>query len=434
MSQTKSFRWLGWIVLLCLAGGVMLKPTGSPVSMISIPYGSEIAISERESNEYSPDIAYNSVHNEYLVVWENLWAGGHHDVYAQRVSSGGTILSWFAVVSSTNSAMNPTVAYDRIHDRYLVVFAYDFAGDGSDWDIYGRFIPWNGPDAGLTDFSICNWTSNQRRPTVAFGYSQQEFMVAWTNAIEGQPTYISARRIYADLSGFSGSPFLVSSGTYDRDYQDITYNLARNEYLITWDVISADGDLDIYGIRLAATGTFLTGGDPNGVGEFSIAGWPSQEERPSVAACEQTDQYLVLWQSDQSTNFADEAVYGRFLNGDAVPGNVYLVSDTTSPQEFVDVGCTTLGENYLITWQDQYVGGEFGIWARLAYPNETFSSEFEVAGPRSKADRTMPAAAGGKTSFLVAWEHDRDGGTNLDIHGRLVGYMNYMPLVNKTAP
>jgi len=42
------------------------------------------------------------------------------------------------------------VAYDPTNDRYLVVYIYDVNGDGSDYDLRGRLIPWNGPDRGAT--------------------------------------------------------------------------------------------------------------------------------------------------------------------------------------------------------------------------------------------------------------------------------------------
>ncbi len=430
MATQKNFRSIAAVMLLLLALGAALSTSTAAPQLAPPALQPEIPISERESNEYRPDIAYNSKHNEYLVVWENLWAGGYHDVYAQRISGDGRLLSWFDVSSSSNKKMNPSVAYDPVNDRYLVTFAYDFNGDDSDWDIYGRFIPWNGPSASLIDFAICDWTSNQRRPSVAYGAAQGEFLVTWTNAPVGQPSYISARRVYA-AGGFPADPFLVSSGAEDRDFQDVTYNLARNEYLVVWDVLKSTTSLDIYGIRLTATGTYLTGGDPMVMGEFPIAGWPSREELPAVAACAQADQYLVAWQSDQDTGGADYAIYGRYLNGDAVPGNVPLISDTTSPQLYVDLTCSANGQRYLVAWQDKYVGGEFGIWARLAYPNEVMEPEFELVGPRSAADRQFPAVASGRTSFLAAWEHDRDGGTNIDIHGRLLSYFVYMPFLNR---
>lgn len=336
------------LALLFAAGYTLFALIAAPWAAAAY-LGDEIVISERDSDEYSPAIAYNSKHNEYLVVWENLWPSGHHDVYAQRISSAGELLSWFPVasLSSSRKQMNPSVAYDPVQDRYLVVFAYDYNGDGSDWDVYGRFIPWNGPDAGLNPFWICDWTSNQRRPVVAYGRTQEEFLVTWTNAPSGQPTYISARRVFADGSGFPANPFLVSSGPENRDFQRVTYNLARNEYLVTWDVVKSGTGVDIYGIRLSATGSALPGGDPAVTGEFPIAGWTAVEEFPKVAACARADQYLVAWQSDQDTSGTDFAIYARYLSGDGVPGNVYEIADTPAPQLYADVACDARGEKYL---------------------------------------------------------------------------------------
>ncbi len=402
-----------------------------PMSVDASFIGDEITIAELSGGEYSPAVAYNSVHDQYLVVWENMWPGGHHDIYAQRISGSGQLLSWFAVASLPNKQMNPSVGYDPVRDRYLVVWAYDYNGNDSDWDVYGRFIPWNGSDASLTDFSICDWTSNQRRPVVAFGLAQDEFLVTWTNAPSGQPTYISARRVFADGSGFPFGGFPVSSGAENRDFQDVAYNLARNEYLVTWDVDKSGSGLDIYGVRLSATGGALTGGDPSVTGEFPIAGWSADEERPSVAACSAGDQYLVAWQSDQDTGGSDYAIYARYLNGEAVPGAIPLIADTTSPQKEAEVACDSLGKRYLLAWQDQYVGSEYGIWARLAYPDGSQGPEFELVGPRSAADRQFPALGGGRSTFFAAWEHDRDGGANIDIHGRLLRYAVYLPMTAK---
>jgi hypothetical protein len=425
------FRFVLVILALMLMAGTLFNSSTASTSIQADYPTSPFMISELSANQYRPDIAYNSKHHEFLVVWENVWPGGAHDIYAQRVSTTGKLLSWFSVSTSNNNKMNPSVAYDLIHDRYLVVFAYDAIGNGTDWDVYGRFIPWNGPSTGLADFIICNWTSNQRRPVVAFGYAQGEYLVTWTNGPIGQPTYISARRIYADGSGFPSNGFLVSSGPENRDYQDVTYNLHRNEYLITWDVAKSASNYDIYGKRLDGFGNTLTGGNPSILGEFPIAAWPDIEERPAVAACDQADQYLVAWQSDQGTGEVDFAIYGYYLNGDAVPVHVLLISDTTLPQLYVDISCNAKGNKYLLAWQDRYVGGENGIWARLAFPNWTLGEEFPVVGPLQNADREWPSVSGGHSVFLTAWEHDRDVSDIKDIYGRMIGYINYSPLIQK---
>jgi hypothetical protein len=375
---------------------------------IDVHLSQEIIVSALDNSKYSPAVAYNSKHDQYLVVWENVWPS--HDIYGQRISSSGKLLSWFAISTNTNNQMQPSVAYDPLRDRYLVTWIYDVWGNGTDWDVYGRYVPWNGPDAGLVDFPICEWNSSQWHPKVAYGLAQDEFLVVWMNS--AVPSYISGRRIFADGSGFPpGDGFTIDSGAENRDFPSVAYNLARNEYLVTWDVASAS--LDIYGVRLSGTGI------PLGGGVFPIAGWPDDEELPSVAACDQADQYLVTWQS--LVNPPDDyAIYGRYIGGDGTLAGVYLVDDTTAPEKQANVTCNDGGRQYLITWQTMYSDGYYGIWSRLAFPNESMGDSFGLVQSGNLADRTYPAAAGGKTNYLVVWEHQRDGTSYQDIHGRLV--------------
>jgi len=366
-----------------------------------------LPISELEGNEYGPAIAYNSNHDEYLVVW--------HDVYdvvhARRVSSTGQLLNSFDVSTSPNGKRQASVAYDPVRDRYLVTWLYDYFGNASDLDIYGRFIPWDGPSAGLLDFPISNWTSDQSRPVVAYAQAEDEFLVAWVNSAPGVPIYISGRRIFADGSGFPpGDGFPISSGAEDRDFPDVAYNLARNEYLVTWQTDTAGGG-DIDGVRLSATGTALGGG------EFAIAGWTADERIPSVAACDTADQYLVAWQSDQDTGGSDWAIYGRFVSGAGVPGNVPLIVDRTAPQTAVDMSCDAAGQQYLLAWEDVYAGGDVGVWARVVHADETMEPDFPIVQPGTNRDRTEPAVAGGATNYLIAWEHDTGFIPNRNIWG-----------------
>ncbi len=418
------------LLVLGMLGGTMFTSSQAN-SITGGGLGPVIVISDLNGDDWAPDIAYNSVHNEYLVVWDHIAPGDVVDVYAQRISGDGRLLSTFLVASNPYNQSNPSVAYDPLMDRYLVVFAYDYHGNDSDWDINGRFIPWDGPSASLLDFGICTWTSNQRKPSVAYAQSQQEFLVSWTSEPIGQPSYISARRIFGSGGFPPGDGFTISSGSEYRDDSDIAYNLARNEYLVTWDVDMGFGNLNIMGIRLNGQGIPLLGGDPYQIGEFTIAGWPDLEEKPAVAACRVADQYLVTWQSDQGTGEADFAIYARYLSGEAVLGSVVLVDDTPSLQVEASIACNHAGNKYLLAWMDKVVGGEYQIFSRFARTNGTLEEPFGIMGPRYQADRQLPALAGGKNNFLSAWMHDRDGGTDIDIYGRLIGYFVYLPLINR---
>jgi hypothetical protein len=395
--------------------------------------GPEIIISQRDSEEHLPAIAYNSKHNEYLVAWENDWGGGYHDVYAQRLSATGRLLSWFAL-TTVHTQTSPAVAYDPDNDRYLVVWAYDSNGNGSNWDVYGRFVPWNGPPD-LNAFPICDWPSNQQHPAVTYNGVRKEYLVVWKDAVV--PSTISARRVLAGGGFPAGGAWTLSPTTPEnRDSPDVAYNLHRNEYLVTWDIEINPADRDIRGIRLRGDGAPLTGGSPPVVGEFRIADYiDANEWTPAVAACAAADQYLVAWQSDQGTAGANHAIYARYLNGDAAPGNIKLIDDTIYQDLNVDVDCNLAGNRYVLASQTYIPGMGYGIRARMVLPSQTLSDTFWMVAPGQLADRVFPAVGGGRVGFLVAWEHQRDTtGGNRDIHGRLIQYAVYLPLLLRNHP
>jgi hypothetical protein len=416
------------VLLAIVAGAAMARPSGfAAAPAASTPnLGSEMTVSALDNVQYSPAIAYNWKHREYLVVWENEWGGGGHDIYAQRISDQGEVLSWFSVTAGANNRMQPDVAYDPVNDQYLVVWIYDVHGNGSDWDVHGRLIPWNGDDPNPNEFAICNWTSSQWKPRVAYGRAQEEFLVVWMNAPAAVKTYISARRVTAVDGNFPAGGFTISSGSENRDYPDVAYNLARNEYLVVWD-LDYDGtgaDHDIYAVRLEGNGNELGGG------EFGIAAWPSNEERPAVAACDAADQYLVGWQSLETGVFN---LYVRFIQGDGtIDGGPEVIGGSPFNETEHDIACSMSGQEYLVAWQ-QYgasPSGPSSVWGRRIHSDKNMDPEFGIVAGATGDERTYPVVAGGYVNYLTAWEHDRLGTSFQDIHGRLlIPHAVYMPLV-----
>jgi hypothetical protein len=417
-----------------------ILPTGGQASPVlssravsnSAPYLSgEILISGLDNVKHLPSVAYNSKRNEYLVVWHTEWTIGTRDIRAQRVSPAGKLLgSEFTVYENpTRDAAQPSVAYDPVNDRYLVTFVYDSFGDGSDWDLYGRLIPWNGPSASMAAFPIITWSTSQWNPKVVYaGGIQQEFFVVWNNTYTAgtPPAYVSGKRMRPDGTfPSSGSDLTLSDMSINYVNPDVSYNLARNEYLVVWEKVTSLSNHDIWGVRITGNAVQLGGGP------FGIAGWPDSEEIPAVAACNMANQYLVTWQSDQqSAGSINYAIYARYINGDGSVAGVHLVDDTTSPEIHADVACINGGRQYFIAWQTRYVTGYYGVWARLAFPDESFQDSFGLVQPGASADRTYPSIAGGNSNYLVAWEHERAGTSYQDIRGRVVTpSMIFLPLV-----
>jgi hypothetical protein len=170
---------VGVMLLVCLltgsvSAGAQVSAQGS---LYQTPY---VTVAGENNRKWSPAVAYDSNHNEYLVVWETIETGGQHNIYGRRITAGGTLLGEFLVFSDTiygRDSLQPSVAYDSAHDRYLVVWSYAYSS--TDHDIYGRYIPWDGPSPSLPYFGIDATSDNSDKPRVAYGSLSDRFLVVW---------------------------------------------------------------------------------------------------------------------------------------------------------------------------------------------------------------------------------------------------------------
>ncbi len=422
-------KWLIVFILFTitvLAVGESSVYAGIPITRSDKPdLGQEITISNLDYSEYLPSAAYNWKHHEYLVVWHTLWETGTRVILGARISTTGELLDDFVIYAdSTKDSAQPDVAYDPVNDRYLVAFIFDINDDGSNWDVYGRFIPWNGPSGPSTKFLICNYSNHQWNPKVTYSRTMEEYLVAWNNTDQtgALKANISLQRVNA-ATGSLGSDLTIYDETYTehRTHVDVDYNLARNEYLVVY-----DNTHNILATRF--TGDLLH----DFGGEFTIAGWPAGETKPAVAACRGVSQYLITWQSNQSDQGTpNDAIYARFMSGTGDLGTVKEIDDTTAPEQEADVTCNYAGNEYLVAWQTGYTNEKFGIWGRTVYPDTTLGPGFGIVLPYGDKDRTNVALAGGHVTYLAVWEHDRD--SFQDIHGRIMisGFKNYLPMTLK---
>jgi hypothetical protein len=413
------------VIIVFLPVGLARANTPDPSSLdYTFPMTDPKLISSDVLDGYEPAVAYNENHDEYLVVWHYF-----NDIYAQRISSRGELLgNEMTITNHSNKEDSPALAYDPNWDRYLVVWQRD-SGSGHK-DIYGRFIPWNGPISGWGAFPIDSTTNDTRYPKIAYGFTQAEYMVVWTRFTGGWPEYeIDGVRVEGDGSGIPAipHPHVASHINDNRQNPDITYNLAKNEYLVVYDNrylfdYSGTHDDHIYGVIMAGNGTKLYGG------EFGIAAWPGDEYKPAVAACnfgtQNIGQYLVSWVSYFKINDTtyEPRVYARYLDGNGNAGGVYMIDNVTPsyPSAEIDIACRW-GRQYLMVWEHWYASEiKTGLWGRLLYSDESMESNFEIQKPESGDARENMAVANGSRAFLVAWEH-RDSSGYADIYGRIIG-------------
>lgn len=397
-------RAISCVVIALLIAAAVPASAGAPAMTPETP------LVELDNLQLGPAVAYNSVRDQYLVVWENEWSG-NRDIYGQRLDAAGNVLGWFAISAGMHDRVEPDVAYDWVNDRYLVVYLFDLNGDGSDYNVVGRFIDWNGPRADWPAFGICGWQSQQNDPKVVYAHTQDEFFVAWMSWTPSVSQYPSAQRVDADVTNGSlvGGSITIAADADPRGNLALAYNLARNEVIATYDRMWSGTDLDVMAARLTASGTPLGG-------EYPVANWVGHEYDPSIAACNTADRYLVTWTSDQP---GGTTLYGWFLNGDGTTDGSPFVVAALSKASAVTVWPPT--GDFLVAFEKRYAGSgnPSGVWARRFTTSGAGDSDFEVCPPAAGVERTNPAAAASEHGWLMVWEHDRSGSSYQDLHNRM---------------
>lgn len=427
-------RMLLVILITCL----MLQIPGSASSSAAGgPYGNrlgpEFRISEptagAQPERYEPAVAYNRVHHEYLVLWENSWAYSPTEIYAQRVSASGQLISGFLAASGVGGdgrpRTAPAVAYNAAADEYLVVYVYEVV-DELDYDIRGRRISWDGSWIG-PEFEILSWANRGFfLPRVAWNPYRNQYLVISSveDTVSKKMNDVAGRRVMADgTTPYPVHNISAQSQTLQPQGGDVTYNIAADEYLVVWRQNYTGDDWDIWGARVQGIDDAVVSPGP-----FSIDTASVDQDHPAVATNTQ-DRYLVVWEQGLGMPATDWDIYGRELdiNGGQTTVNSFSIASSSDPETFPDVEINGANNQRMVVWRRK-IGTGYAIWQFGWFPSVmTLWLPFEIA-PTSPV-HTLPAIAAGSPGFLSVYEKRE---TTSFIYGRLYWEYNlYLPHISK---
>ena len=174
--------------------------SGSPIGNSWFPI-SWINNESSHHNEEFPAVAYNSLQQEYLVVWEQADGAGNRAVYGRRLSKDGALVSsWFRISPAGGVNHQTAVAYDSAHNNYLVVYEVDGLGVmGQRLGGYGGYVGVEFQISPLADGS-----NSFHEPAVAYSTNSDQYLVAWqTQSGYGLQRYRGPQR----LRGYSHPGF-----------------------------------------------------------------------------------------------------------------------------------------------------------------------------------------------------------------------------------
>jgi hypothetical protein len=207
----------------------VVNPTNPPLPGLSYN------LSNAANDQYHGSIAYNTVNNQFMVVWQN---GSADFIEGRRfnINPGGVVNPIAAAFTISPNVANhfkddPVLAYDPVRNQYLVVW-HDDDQNTTDINIYGRLV--NAANETLIglELNISTAADNQRNPQIAYFASQDRYLTAWRNGASGSDVY--GQYIDAVSGLLSGSNFFVVGGAGDQVPAAFSYNSVAGNLLLAY--------------------------------------------------------------------------------------------------------------------------------------------------------------------------------------------------------
>ena len=357
--------------------------------------GADFRISDEGERAFSPEVVYNPVDHEYLVVWQDDETEGvaDYEVFVQRLDAAtGESLGSTAIVSTMGpagdaayKAENPAVVYNPLLHEYLVVWEGDddrpSSGEGED-EIWGqRLDAATGLEIGEDDFRISDMDpppsaelGDAGSPSVAFNPLSNEYLVVWF----GDDLFDNEFEIWGQrLDGVSGlevgvDDFRISDLGVDRTTfssataSDVVFDAASGEYLVVFagnsdSTPAADNETHVWGQRLDADGNEV------GPNDFKI----SQHDQffsntPRVALEPASQRLLVTWASDfNQGSGGDFNVFTRTLVASET-GVLPLAPETELfPGAKPSLALDPTRNRFLLVWDGETLEQVDDVWGRF---------------------------------------------------------------------
>ncbi|HXV65382.1 MAG TPA: DUF11 domain-containing protein [Vicinamibacteria bacterium] len=237
--------------------------------------------------------AHNTALNQYLVVWAD---GNNTDLQIRglRLDSNGAQVppGNILMISDGDSAtVTPDVAYNSTRNVYLVVWTDAETGAG---DVYGQFLDASGNRIGVTEFFIGGGAGDQTLPRIAYNPTDDLFMVTWGRRGGVVNAHIGVQMVDGDPNAPSnlvggGLTFDLSSNPLIPHSPHVDWNPVSQRFLLVWTGFQGESSNDVR-IRYF---------DGQGIPLSNITIIRSNGQRPVVAANSRTGDFLIAYETGQ---------------------------------------------------------------------------------------------------------------------------------------
>ncbi len=376
MCRARKYLWMvmAAILLVILAvSPVSIKGQAGETADVTFPIlGPYLNIWTDAVENINQAVVYNSVHDEYLVVWSIKQDDYSTDLWARRVGSDGTLYPYFNIAASAGKKLEwADAAYSPTQDRYFAVFQDPSDQDPNDINLSAVMFDYDGNH--LSSFIEVDHSLNaQDMPAVAYNSLDDEFLVVYVNQTS-ICSEILARRFSAatGLPADASHPIRTCEADNWNEGSDVAYNPLRNNYLVSYIHFQTMDQIYYSYMDAKLADSTLSTLSP----EFQLSGQGISSYLGHITAGR--DEYLAVW----TTN--DYKIYAQRVNYDGtlpVPGTGFLITPSSINNFLTALSATNQG--YWIAWSHdpdpgQYAHDIYGNYVAMG-ADEALPVEFPV--------------------------------------------------------
>lgn len=307
-----------------------------------------VSICTNTSNKRNPKLQRDR-NNGGFITWQDLRNGFEYDIYAQRISSGGTLLwgsTGLAICNASNDQTNPKIDPDTITNGIYVAWA-DERNPGNSHDIYCQRVDANGNFMWTANgVAVCTTTGGQTAVDIlAEAYIDGVFLT-WKDSRNGNSDIYAQRLNAAGVPQWTTNGLPVCNSSLDQRNPNICYNESGGA-IIVWEDSTQTTLNDIKAQRINASGGMLWLN--NGV---VVSNNAAMQKAPKSVS-DKNGGVIVVW-DDYRQSVSQRDVYAQRLDEN---GNPIGISENEKFKSSVSVFPNPFEDQFIIEF-DSFVSGE----------------------------------------------------------------------------
>lgn len=389
--------------------------------------GAKIDVAQTGQDEQAVAVAFNtnSSHKEYLMVYQydTSGDGSNYDIYGRIVSGDGQMGAAFPIMNLPEHEKNPEVAYNSIDNEYMVV-AEHYSVSAGHYQIRAQIVSANGSIIGspidiyYTAFGQYS-SEEEHSPTIAYNsnVNYNQYFVGYASDHDIDDTNDEFVRF---LLNSSGTPiyYNYANGSLDFKTPKVVYDPAANQYFSVFIYTNNIDSYSLYSLTIDSNG--------DGIASNYALGSSAEFSNPNVTYNSDSGKCAATFQFDYYNNGSEYHIYMTEFNTDGTLYNYKDINSYFTGYNFMwpDLAYFNSQNEYLLTFT-HLDGTDYDVQA-LRVPADTLNvTEITTETIGISTDDTVAEQVSTVVynddlqEFLVAYEYDN--GSNWDIKAQRVG-------------